>query len=114
MKIGKVYTISHAQYMAGIILSVYVRRLVDAIKNIDEFVRVFSTKLANLDISKDILEYTLVNMRVADFCDKDLLILPVCHTGNGKYKGLKHRREFSKNVQIGEQRTERTKALNAF
>ena len=83
-------------------------------KNIDEFVRVFSTKLANLDISKDILEYTLVNMRVADFCDKDLLILPVCHTGNGKYRGLKHRREFSKNVQIGEQRTERTKALNAF
>ena len=48
-------------------MSVYVRRLVDAIKNIDEFVRVFSTKLANLDISKDILEYTLVNMRVADF-----------------------------------------------
>ena len=83
-------------------------------KNIDEFVRVFSTKLANLDISKDILEYTLANMRVADFCDKDLLILPVCHTGNGKYKGLKYRREFSKNVQIDEQHTEKTKALNAF
>ena len=83
-------------------------------KSVDEFVRAFSSKLVHLDVSKDLLEYTLANMIVADFFDKDLLILPACHTGNSKYKGQEYRREFSKNVPFDESYAGKTKALNAF
>ena len=69
-------------------------------KNVDEFVRAFSQKLSALDMSSNVLDFVLENMRVVDFHGKDLLILPVCHTGNSKFEGERYRREFNKTVKV--------------
>lgn len=68
-------------------------------QNVDEFIRVFSGKLKKLAISQDVLDYVLENMRVVDFQGKDLLLLPVQYTGNGKFGNERYRREFNKTVK---------------
>lgn len=71
-------------------------------RNVDEFVRDFSSKLKQLDISQDLLDSVLANMRVVDFHDKDLLILPAQHFGNSKYHGEMYRREFNKTIKCSQ------------
>ena len=58
--------------------------------------------LKQLDISQDLLDSVLANMRVVDFHDKDLLILPAQHFGNSKYHGEMYRREFNKTIKCSQ------------
>ena len=66
-------------------------------KDVDSFVRAFTNKFERLDLQNDLKEYALENMRVVDFHDKYLLLIPVCHTGNSKYNGVRNVRHYNMN-----------------